>query len=77
MKVFEFILLIFSATSFLVYENVPVNTYSTEIKKELKEIGALHGLKIQFSLNLIMRKIHLYIHYQPLNQEQFFSMLIC
>ena len=45
MKVFEFILLIFSATSFLVYENVPVNTYSTEIKKELKEIGALHGLE--------------------------------
>lgn len=45
MKVFEFILLVVSATSFLVYENVPVNTYSTEIKKELKEIGALHGLE--------------------------------
>ena len=45
MKVLEFILLIVSATSFLVYENVPVNTYSTEIKKELKEIGALHGLE--------------------------------
>ena len=45
MKVFEFILLFISATSFLVYEQVPFSTYATKVRKELKEIVALHGLE--------------------------------
>ena len=45
MKVLEFILLLVSATSFLVYDKIPLNTYSTKVRKELKEIGALHGLE--------------------------------
>ena len=50
MRVLEFILLFFAATSFLVYEKIPLNTYSTKVKKELKEIGALHGLEqLKFS----------------------------
>ena len=50
MKVLEFILLFISATSFLVYEKIPLNTYSTKVKKELKEIGTLHGLEqLKFS----------------------------
>ena len=50
MKVLEFILLLVSTTSFLVYEKIPLNTYATKAKKELKEIGALHGLEqLKFS----------------------------
>ena len=45
MKVFAFILLLISITSFLVYEKIPINTYTTKIRKELKEIGSLHGLE--------------------------------
>ena len=45
MKVFEFILLLVSATSFLIYEKIPLNNYVIKVKKELKEIGALHGLE--------------------------------
>ena len=45
MKVFEFILLLVSATSFLIYEQVPFNTYATKVRKELKEIVALHSLE--------------------------------
>ena len=45
MKVLGFILLLVSSTSFLVYEKIPLNTYSVQVKKELKEIGALHGLE--------------------------------
>ena len=44
MKVFEFILLLVSATSFLIYEQVPFNTYATKVRKELKEIVALHRI---------------------------------
>ena len=51
MKVLEFILLLVSTTSFLVYEKIPLNTYATKAKKELKEIGALHGLEqLEFSV---------------------------
>ena len=50
MKVFAFILLLISITSFLVYEKIPINTYTTKIRKELKEIGSLHGLEqLQFT----------------------------
>ena len=50
MKILEFILLLVSTTSFLVYEKIPLNTYATKAKKELKEIGALHGLEqLKFS----------------------------
>ena len=50
MKVLEFILLLVSTTSFLVYEKIPLNNYATKAKKELKEIGALHGLEqLKFS----------------------------
>ena len=50
MKVLEFILLLVSTTSFLVYEKILLNTYATKAKKELKEIGALHGLEqLKFS----------------------------
>lgn len=45
MKVFEFILLLVSATSFLIYEKIPLNNYAIKVKTELKEIGALHGLE--------------------------------
>ena len=45
MKVFAFILLLISITSFLVYEKIPINTYTTKIRKELKEIGSFHGLE--------------------------------
>ena len=45
MKVIEFILLLVSTTSFLVYEKIPLNTFEIKTKKELKEIGALHGLE--------------------------------
>ena len=45
MKVFAFILLLISITSFLVYEKIPINSYTTKIRKELKEIGSLHGLE--------------------------------
>ena len=45
MKVFAFILLLISVTGFLVYEKIPINTYTTKIRKELKEIGSLHGLE--------------------------------
>ena len=45
MKVLGFILLIVSSTSFLVFEKIPLTTYSTQVKKELKEIGALHSLE--------------------------------
>ena len=45
MKVLGFLLLIVSTTCFLVYEKIPLNTYSVQVKKELKEIGALHGLE--------------------------------
>ena len=51
MKVLEFILLLVSTTSFLIYEKIPLNTYATKAKKELKEIGALHGLEqLKFSV---------------------------
>ena len=50
MKIIEFFLLLVSATSFLIYEKIPLNTYATKVKKELKEIGALHALeKYEFS----------------------------
>lgn len=46
MKVFELLfLLIVSASSFLIYEKIPLKSYATKMKKELKEIGALHGLE--------------------------------
>lgn len=45
MKVFEIILLLVSASSFLIYEKIPLNVYIPKVKKELKEIGALHGLE--------------------------------
>ena len=45
MKLFEFILLLISASCFLIYENIPLNTYATKVKKELKQIGALHALE--------------------------------
>ena len=46
MKVFELLfLLLVSASSFLIYEKVPLNSYTTKIKKELKEIASLHGLE--------------------------------
>ena len=45
MKVFEFILLLVSATSFLIYEKIPLNKYAIKVKTELKEIGALHCLE--------------------------------
>ena len=45
MKALGFILLLVSATSFLVYEKIPLNTYTTKVRKELKEIGALHALE--------------------------------
>ena len=51
MKVLGFILLLISVTNFLIYEKIPLNTYSTKVKKELKEIGALHGLEqLEFSV---------------------------
>ena len=50
MKIIELILLLVSATSFLIYEKIPLNTYATKVKKELKEIGALHALEqLEFS----------------------------
>lgn len=45
MKVLGLILLIVSTKSFLVYEKIPLNTYIVQVKKELNEIGALHGLE--------------------------------
>ena len=47
MKLLEliFFFLIVSASSFLIYEKVPLNSYTTKIKKELKEIASLHGLE--------------------------------
>ena len=48
MKIFILILLTLLLTltkSFLIYENIPLSTYSTKVKKELKKIGALHSLE--------------------------------
>ena len=45
MKIFGFIILIFSTSSFLIYENIPLNIYSTKLRKELKEISLLHSLE--------------------------------
>ena len=45
MKVFELIFLLVSASCFLVYEKIPLNTYVAKVRKELKEISALHGLE--------------------------------
>ena len=45
MKEISFILLLASATCFLIYEKIPLNNYAIKVKSELKEIGALHGLE--------------------------------
>ena len=45
MKVLSFILLLVSATSFLIYENIPFNYYTATVRNELKEIGDLHSLE--------------------------------
>ena len=45
MKIFEFVLLIFSVSSFLVYEKVPLNTYASKVRKELKAIMAFHFIE--------------------------------
>ena len=46
MKVFVLLfILIVSTSSFLIYEKVPLNSYATKMKKELKDIGALHSLE--------------------------------
>ena len=45
MKEISFILLLVSATCFLIYEKIPLNNYAIKVKNELKEIGALHGLE--------------------------------
>ena len=45
MKVFLFILFIFSVTSALVNEKIPLNTYIAKIRKELKEISSLHSIE--------------------------------
>lgn len=45
MKLTEFIILIFSTSSFLIFENIPLNIYSTKLRKELKEISILHSLE--------------------------------
>ena len=45
MKIFGFIILIFSISSFLIYEKIPLNIYATKLRKELKEISLLHSLE--------------------------------
>ena len=45
MKVFLFILFIFSVTSALVNEKIPLNAYIAKIRKELKEISSLHSIE--------------------------------
>lgn len=45
MKVLSFILLLVSATSFLIYENIPLDYYTATVRNELKEIGDLHSLE--------------------------------
>ena len=45
MKVIEFFLLLVSSTSFLIYDKIPLNTYATKVKKELKENADLHSLE--------------------------------
>lgn len=45
MKELAFILLFISATSFLVYEKIPYNSYARKVRQELKEIVALHSLE--------------------------------
>ncbi len=45
MKVFELIFSLVSAYCFLVYEKIPLNIYVAKVRKELKEISALHCLE--------------------------------
>ena len=40
-----FIILIFSTSSFLIFENIPLNIYATKLRKEFKEISFLHSLE--------------------------------
>ena len=71
MKVFGlvFLLLTASISNFLIYEKIPLNSYSPKVKKELKDIAALHGLEqlvftsydyekdsIKYTLSLIKSK---------------------
>ena len=44
MKIVEFILLLVSCTSFLIYEKIPLDLYAIKVRNELKEIAALHSL---------------------------------
>ena len=49
MKVLTFILLLIYSSCFLVNEKIPLNTYFIKVRKELKEICALHTLeKIEY-----------------------------
>ena len=45
MKIYDFIILIFSTSCFLIFENIPLNIYATKLRKELKEISFLHSLE--------------------------------
>lgn len=45
MKVFAFILLLFSVTSFSVYEKIPLNTFIAKVRKEIKQFFAFHYIE--------------------------------
>ena len=72
------LILLVSASCFLVYEKVPVETYYTKIRKELKEIGTLHGLEsaefdsfdylkdsVTFTLDSVKAKAVFFNSYMP------------
>ena len=78
MKAFLFILFIFSVTSSYVNEQIPLDTYITKIRKELKEISSLNSIeeltyddfdieldKVNYTLSSVKSKAVFFNQYMP------------